>query len=219
MIPAPLPTETLTRSAQAPIGVRTVHELGDLSTILSPDVPAVVLDRGRDVAMGAWLDSLDPDLLPRTRVILRPAMVRDAVTTVCDTYGTPPCAERTAFIGEVSELAAAFSDLFGTPFLRMRLDVVTHNACRKFHIDAVKARLICTYRGAGTQYGTSVGGDDPTDIAIAPTGAPMLLRGTLWPKTPRSGLLHRSPPIEGTGETRLLLVLDPVFDPEDEDED
>jgi len=49
-----------------------------------------------------------------------------------------------------------------------------------------------------------------------PTGAPILLRGTLWPEHPRSGLLHRSPPIEGTGETRLVLVLDPVDDPEEE---
>lgn len=49
-----------------------------------------------------------------------------------------------------------------------------------------------------------------------PTGAPIPLRGTLWPEGPRSGLLHRLPPIEGTGETRLVLVLDPVDDPEEE---
>ncbi|MEW7008160.1 DUF1826 domain-containing protein [Lentilitoribacter sp. EG35] len=36
------------------------------------------------------------------------------------------------------------------------------------------------------------------------------------PETPTSGLLHRSPPIDGTGETRLLLVLDPVSDPEND---
>ena len=28
-------------------------------------------------------------------------------------------------------------------------------------------------------------------------------------------LLHSSPPIEGTGEIRLVLVLDPVFDPDE----
>jgi hypothetical protein len=48
------------------------------------------------------------------------------------------------------------------------------------------------------------------------TGAPILLRGTLWPGDPPSGLMHRSPPIEGTGETRLVLVLDPVDGPEEE---
>ncbi|ESQ13777.1 MAG: hypothetical protein N838_33150 [Thiohalocapsa sp. PB-PSB1] len=35
------------------------------------------------------------------------------------------------------------------------------------------------------------------------------------PESPRSGLLHRSPPIEGSGETRLLLVLDPMDGPEE----
>ncbi len=37
----------------------------------------------------------------------------------------------------------------------------------------------------------------------------------LWPEQPASGLLHRSPPIEGTGETRLVLVLDGVMDLDD----
>ncbi|MCZ4269037.1 DUF1826 domain-containing protein, partial [Rhodobacteraceae bacterium G21628-S1] len=47
-------------------------------------------------------------------------------------------------------------------------------------------------------------------------GAPIILRGTRWPETPVSGVLHRSPPIAGTGETRLLLVLDPIDDPAEE---
>ncbi|MEM6422079.1 MAG: DUF1826 domain-containing protein, partial [Pseudomonadota bacterium] len=45
-----------------------------------------------------------------------------------------------------------------------------------------------------------------------PTGMPILLRGKLWPESPASGIVHRSPPIEGTGATRLVLVLDPIFD-------
>jgi hypothetical protein len=101
-------------------------------------------------------------------------------------------------------------------YLRLRLDVVTTNACRKFHIDAVTARLVCTYRGPGTQYGISNDGAEPRHILTAPTGAPILLRGTRWPERPCSVLLHRSPPIEGTGKTRAVLVLDPVDNPEDE---
>lgn len=40
------------------------------------------------------------------------------------------------------------------------------------------------------------------------------MRGKLWPPGPDPQLLHRSPPIEGTGETRLMLALDPVSGPE-----
>ena len=113
-------------------------------------------------------------------------------------------------------MADIFSDLMNARYLRLRLDAVTTNACRKFHIDAVTARLVCTYRGTGTQYGISTEGHEPRRVFTTQTDAPIVLRGTLWPAEPSSGLLHRSPPIEGTGETRLVLVLDPVDDPEDE---
>ncbi len=82
--------------------------------------------------------------------------------------------------------------------------------------DAITARLVCTYRGTGTQYGMSTDDADPQSVFTVPTGSPILLRGTFWPAEPPSGLLHRSPPIEGTGETRLVLVIDPVSDPADE---
>ncbi|MEM7671620.1 MAG: DUF1826 domain-containing protein, partial [Pseudomonadota bacterium] len=80
----------------------------------------------------------------------------------------------------------------------------------------VTARLVCTYRGTGTQYGISPDGRDPQRVFTVPTGAPICLRGTEWPDDQTSGLLHRSPPIEGTGETRLVLVLDPIVDPGEE---
>jgi hypothetical protein len=101
-------------------------------------------------------------------------------------------------------------------YMSLRLEPITSNACRKLHIDAITARLVCTYRGTGTQYGISQDGAEPECIFTVPTGTPILLRGTLWPEQPRSGLLHRSPPIEGSGKTRLVLVLDPTFDLEEE---
>ena len=113
-------------------------------------------------------------------------------------------------IDDAAALASVFADLFQAPYLRVCLNVVTTNACRKFHIDAVTARLVCTYRGTGTQFGISTDGAEPARVFTVPTGAPIVLRGTLWPEHPKSGLLHRSPPIEGSGETRLVLVLDSV---------
>lgn len=58
-------------------------------------------------------------------------------------------------------------------------------------------------------------GKTPNNIVTVPTGAPVLLRGSLWPPKTETGLLHRSLPIEETGETRLVLVLDPIFDLEE----
>jgi len=101
----------------------------------------------------------------------------------------------------------------GAPYVRLRVDRITTNACRRFHVDAITARLICTYRGTGTQYGNATEGAQPEQVFTVPTGCPMLLRGRLWPEAPHAQLLHRSPPIEGSGETRSVLVLDPIFDP------
>ena len=143
-------------------------------------------------------------------------MVSEALVNITRACGTPDCPERDLFIDDVSALAAIFADVMRVGYLRLRLDVVVSNACRKFHIDAVTARLICTYRGTGTQCGISADGGVPRRVLTVPTGSPIILRGTHWPETPISGLLHRSPPIEGTGETRLMLVLDPVNDPADE---
>ncbi len=141
--------------------------------------------------------------------------MRQVVHRTCDLAGTPGGPERDMLIDDAAALASIFAELVKVPFLRLRLDVVTTNACRKFHIDAVTSRLVCTYRGTGTQYGISTDGADPERVFTVPNGAPIVLRGTLWPTNPKSCLLHRSPPIEGTGETRLVLVLDPVADPDE----
>lgn len=185
----------------------------DVSAIRAPGCAALVWNRRPAEHFQSWINALAPQHLPKARLILRSDRVCDALIDIVEMCGTPQCPERDMLLDDISALAAIFSHTLETPYLRLRLDVVTTNACRKFHVDAVTARLVCTYRGTGTQYGVSTDGTDPDQIVTVPTGAPILLRGTAWPETPLSGLLHRSPPIEGSGETRLLLVLDPVSDP------
>ncbi|MBT9386615.1 DUF1826 domain-containing protein [Pseudooceanicola sp. CBS1P-1] len=184
-----------------------------LAAIHRPGAAAALWERSPLSRFQHWIDSLPPEQLPRARVILRPKAVCDALIEITRFCGTPEGPENNMLIEDASALALIFSDVMNCPYLQLRLDVVQTNACRKFHVDAVTARLICTYRGTGTQYGISGDGSDPTKVMTVPTGSPVILRGTRWPEAPLSGLLHRSPPIAGTGETRLLLVLDPVEDP------
>lgn len=199
----------------AAVGVAVAEKPEDLNVIRKPGCAAAIWPRQSQPGFQAWLDCLAPENLPNGRIVLRPEAVPDAVTRLCDIAQTPPCAERAQLIDDVAALAEMFADVMQPPFLRLRLQAVQTNACRKFHIDALTARLICTYRGTGTQYGISTDGNDPKRVFCVPTGSPIMLRGTHWPEHPLSGLLHRSPPIEGTDETRLVLVLDPVSDPED----
>lgn len=193
-------------------GVAFAGAVEELSAIHRPDCAAAIWRRSLADSLQSWIDMLAPTQLPEARIILRPRDVGAAVTQICDASGTPSCAERDMLADDIVALAKAFAELMAARYLRLRIEVVTTNSCRKFHIDNVKARLICAYRGTGTQYGTSPDEADPSRVEVVPTGAPILLRGKKWPVHPSTNLRHRSPPIEGTGETRLLLVLDPLWD-------
>lgn len=197
-----------------PVGISDTPE--GLSAIHRPDCAAAIWRRRPLPRFQSWIDGLAPDQLPQNRVILPAERVCEALSEITCSCGAPDCDERTMLVEDAAALATIFAEVMGAAYLRLRLDVITGNACRKFHIDAVTARLVCTYRGTGTQYGMSSDGAEPGRIFTVPTGSPIVLRGTLWPEQPNSGLRHRSPPIEGTGETRLLLVLDPITDPNPE---
>ncbi|WP_282152747.1 DUF1826 domain-containing protein [Ruegeria atlantica] len=183
----------------AAIGVGIAETPGDLSVIHNPGCAAAIWRRDPLPGFQNWINRLDPAHLPKARVILRPETVRSAMVELSDAHGTPEGPERDLLVDDVAAMATLFAGLMESKWLRLRLDVVTTNACRRFHIDAVTSRLVCTYRGTGTQYGISNDGNEPKRVFTVPTGAPILLRGTLWPESPKSGLLHRSPPIEGTG--------------------
>ena len=117
-------------------------------------------------------------------------------------------------ISDLGALAEIFAELMKTPDLRLRLQAVTTNACRKSHTDATTARLVCTYRGQGRQNRIATDVHDPARVSAVATGASILLRDRLWPEEPASDLLHCSVPFEGTGEARLVLVLDAVDRPQ-----
>jgi len=205
-------------TAPQPAGVTDANDAKDLAQFGEVGTSATVWHRDMPQDAQVWLETLNPALLPSGRVVLPIDQVAPTVSQLCEISQLPQGPERDWLEADVAMLARTFAEMMNSDYLRMRLDVVTTNACRKFHVDAIVGRLVCTYRGTGTQYGTSDGCCDPKAVFTVPTGSPIFLRGTLWPAKPPSGLVHRSPPIEGSGETRLVLVLDPVNDPIIEDD-
>ncbi|MEO0909015.1 MAG: DUF1826 domain-containing protein, partial [Pseudomonadota bacterium] len=202
-----LVSETIENAA---VGVGIAETPQGLSAIHHPGCAAAIWRRQPLDDFQTWINDLPVEQLPRARMILPVSNVHQAVTHICNSCGTPDCEERGLLIDDTAALASLFVNLIPASHIQLRLDVVTTSICPKFHIDAVTARLICTYRGTGTQYGISTDGADPRRVFTTPTGSPILLQGTQWPDGPKSGLLHRSPSIEDTGEARLLLVIDPV---------
>ncbi|MGD9863355.1 MAG: DUF1826 domain-containing protein [Pseudodonghicola sp.] len=179
-----------------------------LETLRAPGCAAAIWQRQPDPLLGAWLDSLPADRLPALRQSLPADRVAAAVDQACAAAGIAAGPGRRRFCADVADLAAGFAGLMGTPHLQLRLDPVRGDACRRFHVDHVPARLLCTYRGRGTEYGAAGPDGQPQSVQRMAAGWVGVFRGRLWPGAAPCGLLHRSPPIEGSGETRLLLVLD-----------
>lgn len=107
----------------------------------------------------------------------------------------------------VAMLAAHFADVMGAEDLDVRIENVTGNACWKVHADYVTARLITTCAGRGTEW-FDRGQPAPVLCGELAPGWVGLFKGKTW--APDTAILHRSPPIAGTGERRLLIVMDPV---------
>ena len=169
---------------------------------------AAIWERGRAPEFATWIDALPPERLPTLRVTCPVARVAEVATEACDMARMPEAPARDMLCGDVAALAEIFGRVLGCDHLRLRLDVVQGDACRRFHLDNVPVRLLCTYRGRGTEYGLTRAAGDPDPVMRMAAGDAGLFRGGTWPGAPRPGLVHRSPPIAGSGETRLLLVLD-----------
>ncbi len=101
----------------------------------------------------------------------------------------------------VSVVEAAFP---GTLF-EFRLEHFTDDACRRFHQDNTDWRFLLSLRGAGTEW-IDRSRPPPQIIHRLKPFEHGLFRGR---RTYEEGMiLHRSPPIEGSGTDRLLLVID-----------
>lgn len=127
--------------------------------------------------------------------------------------GYPQTEMTDALAADIDTLAARYAGIYDHAALELRLEIVTTNSCRKFHADYVEARLITTYVGRGTDWLSNADADrvaaggDPAQIRSLGPGDVGLFKGKMATEHPA---IHRSPPIEGTGETRLLLVLNPA---------
>lgn len=143
--------------------------------------------------------------------------LRTALNRALDDAGYDKSSDRGVLAGDVKTLADHFLKAIQARSVEIRMEKITTDACRKFHADYVTARLITTYQGQGTQWLDSDGLDsdgaadcdcgDPHNIQQMRTGDVALFKGRLWSKD--SPAIHRSPPIAGTGEERLVLVMNP----------
>ena len=213
-------TEITTKTApagSATAKVAFVDEIEGLVHLFDGNTAGVIWRRRMQESMQSWLETLPVDQLPSGRIILPVLKVRSAVTELMNISEMPDCAERQLLLDDICLLAHEFNKICASSYHRFRFDVVTNNKCPKFHIDHVAARLLCTYRGVGTEYSFLDDQKRPTEIFPTPNCAAIVLRGKKWPTDCANNLVHRSPEINDENERRLLLIIDPVDNAGDKD--
>lgn len=180
--------------------------------------PGLMLFPGRPpVGLGRALDALPADALPHFRIDNAPlGPLLAFLAQLAATPGLDPAL--VSVLADVAHQARRFADLTGATVLAMKLEHVGDDACRKLHHDYVAHRLVVTYRGPGTQWlpralEPALGEerlrvrDDWLETIPRFTAA--LFTGRLLPGgTP---VLHRSPPILGSGQIRLVLTINEPF--------
>lgn len=129
---------------------------------------------------------------------------------------------------DVATLIARLALLADARSLRVWFGAVRTDQCRKFHVDFVRYRLVTTYVGPGTEWVPDEAvrrealehpQDCPCDanneivrdlsaVRHAVPGEVIVMKGALHPG--HLGAVHRSPPIEGTGQVRVVLIASTV---------
>lgn len=173
--------------------VAHVEAMDDWSRIFERDCPLVIEERAQPLR--------DADIAPL--LVKAPFAIRaeGELDTLAEQLAELPL----ALVTDVEALAIRFAELTGNNTLRIRIEGVTTNACKKVHADYTDVRLITTYAGPGTDFAPH--GDGDCCLERMSVGGVGLFKGRLFAPD-HNPCFHRSPPIEGSGEARLVLVID-----------
>lgn len=210
-----------------PPSARAAREVAELADVCLAGVQITVLPRASDPVIAAWLDAAarDGTLGRGLRTTLRAG-------ESLRLDGLPPGAGRDALAADLAFLTALCVDLLDCDRVGLRVEITDSATCPRFHVDRTGLRLLCTYRGPGTEWladedadrsRLGAGADGRPDacsgllragarIHTVPPRAVALLKGSAWPGNADRGAIHRSPAVpRGTGP-RVLAALDPLWD-------
>lgn len=190
-----------------------------LTHILRPEINLAVWQRDVPSVISIWLSRIrGEDLAARPRDIdlgLPAGNVAAALLSELSVNDPIARAGIASLAHDAKELAHLFAQLSGCSSVRLRLDWVAEQRCPRVHADRVQMRLLCTYRGAGTEWVSndvtlpSLHAEPPKDMLNRlGTGDVAIMKGSLGGGA--GPLRHRSPPLNGSDEWRLLLALDPL---------
>ena len=194
---------------------------GLLRHILNPGVNLCLWQRPSQPAIAQELLSLQTSALPDVRCSTSPDSFDQDVSTLLQQQGLDPLAFKNWCI-DLRRVADLYFSVSKNRDVTLRLVTTDEDDCPRFHVDQTQLRLLCTYRGPGTEWLN----DEQVDRAAQSTGAPNdeiirhgepnefepfwvgIMKGNAYPGNSGRGLVHRSPQISGSGKTRVLFCLD-----------
>jgi hypothetical protein len=168
------------------------RSLNGFKRIHDTHIEGVIWNREFPSTVSSFIDSINIVGATDSRFCSSVDDVAEKAAMTLQTLGLSKSPAQNWLINDIQKLATGIGKILSTSQLQVRIDLVESNACKKFHRDNVKARLICTYRGPGTVYGIAPMGDEPKHYEHVETGYPILLKGKLWSKATDHILLHRS---------------------------
>jgi hypothetical protein len=201
------------------------HLVGDrpsvLQRILDPGVNLSLWRRPVEAAIVPELSCLDVSDLPDIRCRTSASTFDDDLCSLLRQQHLDPSVLAHWRI-DLERLAALFFVISDRRDATLRLETTDHDGCPRFHTDQTHLRMLCTYRGPGTEWLTDAqvdrvaqanGGSNDRIIRF---GEPSrfesfwvgVMKGDAYPGNAGHGLVHRSPPIAGTGQTRVLFCMD-----------
>ena len=133
---------------------------------------------------------------------------------------------RAWLLDDMAHLVEHFLSFAEVSRFRLHFGAVPDDQCRKFHVDYFRLRMVTTYAGPGTEWlpETAVNRSalepspelaheanrrivkTPDAVRQAGAGDVVLLKGAYFGSGSARAAVHRSPPIERQGATRVVLV-------------
>ena len=202
------------------------NDIAALTGIFDPECQIFIWHRPEPAGIAAYLQAaLDAG---RLGLGLRKTL---GINETCDFPELPNLPGKQALTDDLQLITEAYGELLGCPGIGLRLEVLDKAMCPRFHVDRTGIRLLCTYRGPGTEWlpehladrsrmGPLAGGLpdassglilDANAVGRAPACSLILLKGTLWQGNAGRGAIHRSPAVTEAEAPRIVLALDAVW--------
>lgn len=201
---------------------RRVDSLDALNDIHLHESSLAVWERPQLADIGTELAPIEADAFPDVRTRIHAGKARSELVALIASQGHDAVSAYPRWLADMAALSERFLALAGGRKVTARVETMAGTGCPRFHVDHSHLRLVCTYRGEGTEWlddaqvnrAAQAGG--AANDAIVRFGKPSrlatfavgLMKGSAYPGCADAGLVHRSPAVEPGDAARVLFCLD-----------